>query len=309
MEANFYEKYFGSATTEIFLPDPLLRRYIVAYNFFGTHFLPPLFIKPIPNGLLELIMHFGDSYLLVNNDPRIERFKNFVVGLYELDYKTKVQPGAFEYYQGVCIRFTYEGINTLLRLRISDSLNSIVALEQLYGNRGKDLHDKLEDSTDNRERANFLDVFFTDILSSKQKKNNKISIIYEYLHHKTGAISVDDMAYSVGLSYRTIHRVFRDELGVCPKEYLKIIRFNNVCRLLVQYPVCNLQDIVHFAGYYDQAHFIHDFKNIMKISPMEFLKQSNGKFYLTRPFYVEEEDAKKSNISLYESTAVIAPTL
>jgi AraC-like DNA-binding protein len=288
--ATVYEECFGGAVTEIFLPDPLLCRYIVAYNFYGTNYIPPFFINPVPNGLLEMYVHFGDSYLLNSDDSRIEGFKNFVVGLYELDYKVKVRPCASGYYQGVCIRFTYEGIVTLLGLQISDSLNSIINLEQIYDNRGKALHENLEDATGNFEKARLLDIFFICILSSKYKKNSKLSIIYEYLLRKTGRISIDDMAHTVGLSYRTIHRKFCNEVGICPKEYLKIIRFNNSCRLLVQYPFYDIQDIIYHSGYYDQAHFIHEFKSIMKISPGELLKQSNGKFFLTRPFYIEPEE-------------------
>jgi AraC-like DNA-binding protein len=305
--AAAYEECFGGTVTEIFLPDPLLARFLVAYNFFGTHSISPCFINPIPNGTLEMYIHFGDSYLLNSDSSRIERFRNFVVGLYELDHKVKVRPCASEYYQGVCIRFTYEGIITLLGLQISESLNNIINLEQIYDNRGRALHENLEDATGNPERARLLDIFFICILSSKYKKNRKLSIIYEYLLQKTGRISIDDMAHTVGLSYRTIHRKFCDEFGICPKEYLKIVRFNNACRLLVQYPLYDIQDIIHYSGYYDQAHFIHEFKSIMKISPGELLKQSNGKFFLTRPFYIEEEELhspaihdKKSHSPEYE---------
>jgi AraC-like DNA-binding protein len=218
--ARVYEEFFGGMITEFFLPDPLLSRYIVAYNFFGTHLIPPCFINPIPNGLLEMYVHFGDSCLLISNGSKIEVFKNFVVGLYELDYRSKVRPSASDYYQGVCIRFTYQGIFTLLGLKISESLNNILSLEQIYDNSGKDLHEKLEDSAGNKERARLLDAFFIYILFSKYKKYCQLSVIYEYLHHKTGRISVDDMAHTIGFSYRTIHRKFCDELGLCPKEYL-----------------------------------------------------------------------------------------
>jgi AraC-like DNA-binding protein len=291
--ATVYEEFFGGIFTEYFLPDPLLSRYTVSYNFFGTNYRSPCFLNPVPNGLLEMYVHFGDSCLLIYNDSKIEKIINFVVGLYELDHKSKILPIASDYYQGVCIRFTYEGIDKLLGLKISDSLNNIISFEQIYDNRGKDLHDRLEYSTDNKERARLLDAFFIDILLSKYKKHSQLSTIYEYLRHKTGRISVDDMAHTVGISYRTIHRKFQNELGMCPKEYLKIIRFNNACRLLVHYPVYDIQDIIHHSGYYDQAHFIHDFKNIMKISPLEFYKLCKGKFYLTRPFYIEEDEVIK----------------
>jgi AraC-like DNA-binding protein len=291
--ATVYEEFFGGISTEFYLPDPLLSSYIVSYNFFGTHYRSPCFFNPVPNGLLEMYVHFGDSCLLIFNESKVERFRNFVVGLYELDQETKVLPTASNYYQGVCIRFTYEGIYKLLGLKISDSLNDIISLDNIYDNKGKDLYEKLEDLTDNEERARLLDTFFINILLSKYKKHSQLSNIYKYLLHKTGRISVDNMARAVGFSYRTIHRKFQNELGMCPKEYLKIIRFNNACRLLVHYPFYDIQDIIHHSGYYDQAHFIHDFKSIMKISPLEFYKLCKGKFYLTRPFYIEEDEVIK----------------
>jgi AraC-like DNA-binding protein len=290
---HVYEKLFGGTTTEIFFPAPLLRRYIISYNFFsGPHFVSSVFYNPIPNGLLEMYIHFGDSSLMIADGFEVEQYKNFIVGLFELDKKSKVRPVASDVYKGICLRFTYEGIDRLMGIKISESVNSIICLEDIYGNKGKELSERLQDAKDNQQKAGILDGFFLEILSWRYKKNARLSIIYEYLQKKTGRISVDDMADTAGLSYRTIHRRFKEELGVGPKDYLQIIRFNNVCQLLVQYPTLDLQDIIYFSGYYDQSHFIHEFKSIMKVSPLEFLKKSKGKFYLTRPFYLDDEDIK-----------------
>jgi len=43
--------------------------------------------------------------------------------------------------------------------------------------------------------------------------------------------------------------------------------------------------MVHLCGYYDQVHFIHEFHEVMKIYPLEFLKRTNRKFYLNCAFY------------------------
>jgi AraC-like DNA-binding protein len=290
---KFYESFFGSTTTDIVLPAPPLRRYILAYNFFKSRFLPHLSIYPIPNGLLEVYIHFEDSGVVIHDTTKAKLFKHFVVGLYDAEFSVKIRPVAVELYHGVCLRFTYEGILILLGLKISDSLNFTFDLDKLFDNRSSALIDRMLNSFCNQERARLLDCFFMGVLSSNYKKNCRLSVVYDYLNQKTGRISVDDMAKTVCLSYRTIHRKFQDEMGLCPKQYLKIIRFNNACKLLTQYPgFINMQDIVYLSGYYDQAHFIRDFKSMMKISPCEFFKQSNGKFYLTRPFYIGEDELK-----------------
>ena len=49
-------------------------------------------------------------------------------------------------------------------------------------------------------------------------------------------------------------------------------------------PEVNWSELVYRCGYYDQAHFINEFKTLMKESPYHFLSMTKGHFYLNRPF-------------------------
>lgn len=80
--------------------------------------------------------------------------------------------------------------------------------------------------------------------------------------------------------------MFIKHIGIGPKDYLKIIRFNHACKLMSTNSDIEWFDIIYSCGYYDQMHFIHEFKNVMKYTPSEFLRISQGKFYFNRPIIV-----------------------
>ena len=80
--------------------------------------------------------------------------------------------------------------------------------------------------------------------------------------------------------------MFCEYIGIGPKDYLRIIRFNYACKLLSNYPETDWCDVVCCCGYYDQMHFISEFKNIMKCTPMKLLKISEGNFYFNRPVII-----------------------
>lgn len=72
--------------------------------------------------------------------------------------------------------------------------------------------------------------------------------------------------------------MFLDNIGIAPKDYMKIIRFNHACELMTAFPEKDWFDIICSCGYHDQMHFIHEFKSVMKCTPMKFLKISKSNF-------------------------------
>jgi AraC-like DNA-binding protein len=100
----------------------------------------------------------------------------------------------------------------------------------------------------------------------------------------TGLLSVGRLARELQMSYKSLYRLFVDEMGMSPKMYLKIVRFNRACYLLDYESKPNVNEIVYECGYHDQPHFIHEFKSIMKESPKHYLQPDRGKFYFDRPY-------------------------
>ena len=89
-----------------------------------------------------------------------------------------------------------------------------------------------------------------------------------------GLVRVDELCADAGLSIRQVDRLFREHLGVPPKTFARIARFQNAITRLKGDPGCTLADVAARCGYYDQSHLVHDFRRFAGAAP----KQKRGYF-------------------------------
>ncbi|MDR1541669.1 MAG: AraC family transcriptional regulator [Clostridiales bacterium] len=84
-----------------------------------------------------------------------------------------------------------------------------------------------------------------------------------------GKISIEDINKDTFYSQRYCREIFRNSLGVSQKTYAGIMRFQNTVRMYLNGQDC-LMDITYENGYFDQAHFNHDFRRFCSNSPLNF---------------------------------------
>ena len=105
------------------------------------------------------------------------------------------------------------------------------------------------------------------------RENNSAQInraVHEIYKHQ-GFISIQTLAGKVCLSPQQFRRRFNEEVGMSPKEYSRIVRINHVLALLRKKTGSTLTQLTYQLGYFDQAHFIRDFKAVMGDSPKHFI--------------------------------------
>jgi transcriptional regulator GlxA family with amidase domain len=71
-----------------------------------------------------------------------------------------------------------------------------------------------------------------------------------------------------GLSARTVDRLFRRHLGIGPKVYVQIVRFQRCLARLKSVPTVSLSQIATDGGYYDQSHFVRDYRRFAGTTPV-----------------------------------------
>ena len=82
--------------------------------------------------------------------------------------------------------------------------------------------------------------------------------------HATTVASVLDR---IGLSHRSFAQIFHDQVGLTPKSFSRVQRFQRVLRQVHRLPSIDWADVALECGYYDQAHFIHDFQTFSGFTP------------------------------------------
>jgi AraC-like DNA-binding protein len=106
-----------------------------------------------------------------------------------------------------------------------------------------------------------LDAFFSERLDLDASYLGFERILSQLTASEGGA-TVNDLASSAHLSSRHVDRLFARYLGIAPKTVARVLRFQGALRALMRDPGCALAEVAAAAGYFDQAHFIKDFKRM-----------------------------------------------
>ena len=93
-----------------------------------------------------------------------------------------------------------------------------------------------------------------------------VELIPEYRE----APSVGELAERVGRSVRTMQRLFVEEIGLTPKELLRLVRVQRALALAREEPPLRWVTIAARAGYHDQPHFVREFRELVGCTPTEF---------------------------------------
>jgi AraC-like DNA-binding protein len=122
------------------------------------------------------------------------------------------------------------------------------------------------------------EVEFCIIIQNEIKKHyeknriidNKIKNALKYIINYNGIINLKDLSKEICLSPRDLERKFLHFVGISPKKYSQLVRFNHSRNKLLFSKEKKIVDIALSAGYYDQSHFNRDFKKFTGLAPFEF---------------------------------------
>ncbi len=186
----------------------------------------------------------------------------------------------FTSYQGsygiFCVQFKSNGLFAILGIPQKELLNSILALEEILGNDTYLLTEQLEASVNILDMGKLMDVYFTGKFLCKKHKEytNIIANTSDIILNNKGMVSLTLLSGFANMSLRNFERRFLDEVGVPPKLYSRIIRFNNALENKMLHPDKKWTDIAYENGYFDQAHLIKEVHIFSSKSPDELFRNS-----------------------------------
>lgn len=127
------------------------------------------------------------------------------------------------------------------------------------------------------ETTNRRIEYFTNFINSFQKtpyQPDAIDIFYEKITEKGTTTLLKDIVKECYTSQRTLERNFTKRTGVTPKTLMRIVRLNYLWTKIKDEKAIDYQDLVFDGNYFDQAHFIKDFKSIFGETPNYFFNRN-----------------------------------
>lgn len=87
-----------------------------------------------------------------------------------------------------------------------------------------------------------------------------------------GNLKIDDLSNELGYTSRHCREKFKSAIGISIKQYNEILRFQNAVRMMENQSNSSAADIIFENNYYDQSHFIREFKKFTNMTPVDFRK-------------------------------------
>jgi len=146
--------------------------------------------------------------------------------------------------------------------------NNSISLNDIWGKVTKEIEDKLATANHHKIRIEIIQKYLLRLLLSS-KQDLQIDQCLNLIHKTPTEVNLTKLHEVTGYSQRHLARKFKQHIGLSPKEYLKVNRFISSLKYLKKYPELSLTQIAYQSGYFDQAHFIHDYKIYAEHTPKE----------------------------------------
>jgi AraC-like DNA-binding protein len=253
-------------------PVPALRHLIRYYYQVETHLAGRTEVQPVPARSPQAIeFTFGAPYEVRRLDRGGIR-DAYPIALIGSQTFRRVELLMHGNIDAFTIVFQPGGVSTLFSVPAEELTNEDFEGEAVLGRGLGELLRRLGDVSSFADRAGVADAY----LCAKRPARDSISAITNAATRvlsSSGCVRVSDLAHHAGLGTRQFERRFRYEIGIPPKLYARIVRFEAALRRKATAPATQWTDIAHTLGYHDQMHMVHDFNRLSGGSPTAICAQ------------------------------------
>ena len=225
----------------------------------------------IPHGLLELIFYLDDKPISADGNKTFNE-NTLITGQLSKYYDIKIS-GRLSLFS---IIFQPYGLSVFLDIPLNELYNRNVPLRFIIKDNIDELEAKLFEAKSFQERLMIAERFLLELLQKNKQKYNfeRIKESIGLINQSKGLANIDLLASKACFSRRQYERIFSDFIGTSPKQFFKIIRFQNAINEKSKNINANLTTLTYQCGYYDQSHMTNDFYKLSGMSPKQFFNES-----------------------------------
>ncbi len=219
-----------------------------------------------------MILNLGSPFRVIDRqDATIstEYRGSFVAGLD--DSYSIVESGGAAYCMQ--LNFTPIGARMFFGVPMSSLAQRVVELQDVLGQMGRHLADRLHEAPDWETRFAILDSVIADRLARARVAPPGVEWAWDQILGAGGWLDIGALAAELGWSRKRLIAHFHEHIGLPPKTVARLVRFRRAVDVLERQDDVNWVEIAHHCGYYDQAHLIKDFHQFAGSTPSEFLRR------------------------------------
>ena len=172
------------------------------------------------------------------------------------------------------VKFRPGGFYPFFKRSISELTNRALPLSDVFGIDSASLEAAILSSAADGHRVTLVEDFLRQRLPPPDENVTLVNQIVDAINAERAITRVDHVACRFHMSRRTLERLFSQYVGVSPKWVIQRARLHEAAEKLARDEKVDLPRLALDLGYFDQAHFIKDFKTIIGTTPGDYARRA-----------------------------------
>ncbi len=253
------------------IPRPPLSNFVELLWLYEGYSQPHDKERLLPNGAMELVVNLKDDVVRVYDRRDPNKFQSsrgaLLVGVQSEYFVIDTA----EQQSVIGVHFKPGGAFPFFKIPAGEFHNQHLSLDLLWGSGARDLRDRLREAPTPERKFQILEQSLLAHARKPLTRHPAVDFAIQKFGDARGA-SVGQVSGQIGLSSRRFMDVFNDQVGLTPKLYCRVQRFQNALHRIGMRGTVDWTDLALSCGYFDQAHFIHDFRAFSGLSPTAYAR-------------------------------------
>lgn len=259
----------GQSGPRLYRPGPGVAQYVDFYGYWERLTGEPHRSRALPRGAATVIIDIGGrpeiDFYAGDGRTRLDVPPSFIAGAGTASYVTRIDAAQTV----LTVHFKPAGAAAFLGAALGELENACVGLADVWGPPAALLRDRLLEAASAADRVTLVESF---LLSRRRlpdpRPSAEIMMVLRAVETQP-SLRISQLRAALDWSPRRLTARFRDEVGLAPKAYQRVRRLQGALRGL-DHPARRGADIAAELGYFDQAHFVREFREFTGMTPTQY---------------------------------------
>ena len=256
------------------LPGPPLNQFVELFWFYDG--FPSRAHKKerlMPDGSIELVINLNEDETRIYDRHNLEKCDRLPGSVLCGPHSSFFVIDTAEQDSVMGIHFKPGGAFPFFKLPADELQNMHVSLEDLWGREAKLMRERILEAPTPKMKFQVLEESLLARTAKPLERHRAVNHALALFRNIHTAPAMAEISEQIGISSRRFIQLFSNEVGLTPKVFSRVRRFQQVLRTVHSGVDFDWAEIAADCGYYDQAHFIHDFRAFSGINPTTYSLQ------------------------------------
>jgi AraC-like DNA-binding protein len=256
------------------IPPPPLSNFVEILWFYhgyfaGSHNKERL----MPDGSIELVINLKEDEARIYDRENLDKCERLPGALVCGPHSSFFVIDTAQQDSVIGVHFKPGGAFPFFKMPAIELHNLHVSLEDLWGQQAGLLRERLLEAQTPQKKFQVLEECLLARAFKPLERHRAVDHALGLFRNIHTAPAMTELADQIGISSRRFIQLFSNEVGLTPKLFARVRRFQQVLQNIRTGVEFSWVDMAASCGYFDQAHFIHDFKEFSGINPTTYLAQ------------------------------------